>query len=258
MKCFKLGLLYGLLVIFTMSCQNTQNLKSDSDGANNSNSPSNINAQLCKAYFKLRQYKQSLRTCNKSLRQNPNNVEAHKWIAVLHQRLGQDTLAEKHFRTAVTLSPGDSVARNNYGVYLLYKKQYKLAEKEFIAAVGNPLYRARELAYVNAGLCMLKAGNKEKAEIYYRQALKLNSRFSPALYHLAKISFENKKYGKASVFIKRWSKLNKWTSSTLWIAIQVAKKRHQSGRAASLGLLLKNQYPSSGETKLYYLKYGNS
>ena len=249
----KLVFIGGILLISVVACQNQNaiNIKEEK----NAHDPSVINAQLCREYYKVQAYQRALRKCNKSLSQNHRNADAHKWLAILHQTLGQDKLAEKHFKAAIRYAPNDSAAHNNYGVFLLRKKRYKHAESAFIKAASDPLYEARIAAYSNAGLCMLKANDKDKAEFYFRQALRINKRFSPSLYNLAKISLDKNKYKAANDYIRRWSSHNKWSPASLWIAIQVAQKLGETSRAYSLGLLLKNQYPQSEEARFYSSQY---
>lgn len=240
-----------IFCIFMVACQKTGQLKSDDTNIKAHEQASELNARLCRAYLKVKKYERAMQKCQKSLRQNPKNVNAHKWIAILYQTLGQHRFADKHFKKAVMLAPGDSEARNNHGVFLLNKREYQQAEKEFLAAASNPLYGARELAFSNAGLSMLRAGDKRKAENYFRRALQINKFHPPALYNLAKIKFTNGNYLAAQALISRWSTNNNWTAPALWLAIQIAGKQGDQGRVASLGLLLKNQFPDSKEAQLY-------
>ncbi len=257
MKCINMWVTAAILSSFVLGCQQNTNTKNSGATKIRANSPSSLNAQLCRAYISKKKYARAMGKCNKSLSQNARNSDAHKWIAILHQTLGDDKLAGKHFNIAVSLAPRDSLLQNNYGVFLLRKQQYRLAEQAFLKAAKNPLYGARELAYTNAGISLLGARDKEKAEFYFRQAISINSRFPPPLYNLAKIYLDKKRYSVANVFIERWSENSKWTSSSLWIAIQVATKLKDNGRAASLGLLLKNEFPTSKEAMLY-LSVGSS
>lgn len=250
MKSTKQIILGFIFSFFVVACQKNH-IKPDDANASPDQQASTFNARLCRAYFKEKKYDQAMRKCRRSLAQNSVNVEAHKWIAVLYQTLDQDALAKKHYKKAVILDPQDPAARNNYGVFLLKQRQYQLAENEFLTAAKNPLYGARELAYSNAGLSMLGARNKDKAITYFRTALAINKQYSPALFNLAKINFENGNYLSASAFISRWSANNKWTAVSLWIALQVAHKQRDHGRVASLGLLLKNQFPNSLEARQY-------
>ncbi len=209
--------------------------------------PSTINASLCAEYIKKNSLKAAMSRCSKSLAYNRDNAIAHKWKAVLHQRLGQDTLAGKHFQRAVELAPKDSGAHNNFGTYLCRNKRYQQAEQQFLIALSNPLYGARHFAYVNAGVCMQSAGNSVKAEKYYRASLKLAPMFGPALLRMANLTYNQNRCISALGFMRRWAKKNNWSAESLWLAMNVEKKCGNRNKYASYGLLLRARFPTSVE-----------
>ncbi|VAW80950.1 hypothetical protein MNBD_GAMMA12-3598 [hydrothermal vent metagenome] len=241
--------LFWLLVLALTACgsqKNSANVKKSNAG-----DPSQINASLCTAYFKKKNYKIALRRCDKSLAHNPDNANAHKWKAVLHQHLGQDTLAEKHFRRAVELAPNDSGAHNNFGTFLCRHKRYQQAEKHFLKALSDPLYGSRHFAYLNAGICMQSSGNSDKAEKYYRASLKIVPRFAPALIRMAQLTFRQNKCISALGFMRRWAKKSNWSSESLWLAMNVEKKCGDFNKFTRYGLLLKARFPTSVEASKF-------
>lgn len=237
-----------LLALTCTACgpQSRNNTKQSKAG-----DPSQINALLCSEYLKKKSLKAAMIKCKKSLKQNPANANAHKWIAVLHLRLGQDKLAGRHFQRAVDLLPNDSAAHNNYGTYLCRNKQYNKAENHFVKAVSNPLYRSHHVAYVNAGACMQKAGNMQKAEKYFRAALRTSPFFGPALIRMAYLTYEQDRCISALGFVRRWSKNNHWSSKTLWLSMNTEKKCGNSDKYVSQGLLLRARFPTSVEASKY-------
>jgi len=213
--------------------------------------PSQLNANLCAEYIKRNLLQVALQKCERSLKQNRGNASAHKWKAILHQRLGQDKLAARHFQRAVDLAPNDSGSHNNYGAFLCRQKRFQQAEQQFLKAINNPLYRARHIAYTNAGLCMISAGDKRKAEYYFRKTLRLAPLFGPALINMARLSHDNNKCISALGFMRRWAKKNRWSSENLWLAVKIEKKCGNSNKLASLGLLLKARFPTSPAAMKY-------
>lgn len=241
--------LLWLLVLALTAC-GPQNKQANTKKAG-AGDPSQINASLCAAYIKKNNLKIAMRRCTKSLAHNPANATAHKWKAVLHQRLGQDTLAQKHFQRAVDLAPNDSGAHNNFGTYLCRHKRYQQAEKQFLKAVSNPLYSARHFAYVNAGVCMQSAGDNRKAEKYFRASLGVAPMFGPALIRMAHLTYGQDKCISALGFMRRWTKNNNWSSESLWLAMKVEKKCGNINKYASYGLLLRARFPTSVEASKY-------
>ena len=170
---------------------------------------SELNAQLCAAYIKKHRYIVAMEKCKKSLKYNSKNAKPHKWLAVLYQRLGQTDKASRHFKRAVALDSSDAGTRNNYGTFLCKQRKYAAAEKQFLLAAADPLYSARAYSFANAGICMMEAKQRGKAERYFRSALRIDVFNSLALINLAQMRLDQGSYKSAMPLLKRWSIRNK-------------------------------------------------
>lgn len=208
---------------------------------------SDINVELGIAYMREGDYQQSMDKLKKALEQNRDNPSAHNALGLLHARLGQAEDAERHFRKAVLLKSDDSSYQVNYGAFLCSRGQIEQAEQLFLQAAGNPLYKTPEYAYTNAGYC-LQGKDAEKAESYYRQALQVNPAFPQALYHMANISFKQKKYLRVRAYLQRFSEVSAHTPATLWLGVQSEILLQDRDAAANYGLRLKLNYPDADET----------
>ena len=69
-------------------------------------------------------------------------------------------------------------------------EKYDEADAQFRRALNNPLYNTPWLASHNAGSCIERSGDSDRAEHDYRGALQLNPRFAPSLLGMARISVE--------------------------------------------------------------------
>ena len=214
-----------------------------------------INTQLGVRYLAQGDYELADKKLRKALDQNPNSATAHWVFALLQERLGEENVAEKHFRKAIRLDPKDSRAHNNYGAFLCKQGRITEAEKEFLLAIDNPLYTQADSAYVNAGLCVLKIPDEEKAEQYLKKALVINSRQQAALFQMARISFNRQEYELAMDYIRNYEKVAKHTSESLWIAYQAEAHLGQKANAEDYANQLKIQYPASKEAKLLAESY---
>lgn len=214
-----------------------------------------INTQLGVRYLAQGDYELADEKLRKALEQDNKYATAHWVFALLQERLGEEKVAEKHFRKAIHLDPKDSRAHNNYGAFLCKQDRIGEAEKEFLLAIDNPLYTQADSAYVNAGLCVLKTPDVEKAEQYFKQALTINPRQQAALYQMASISFDRKEYELVMDYIRNYEKIAKHTSESLWIAYQSEVKLGQESNAENYATQLKIQYPSSEEAKLLAESY---
>ncbi len=209
-----------------------------------------LNLELGVAYMNKQDNEKALNRLNKALAIDPNFADAHNAIAILHARLGQTELAEKHYAKAVQLAPKDSRALNNYGQFLCTQGNAVKADQMFMRAVDNPLYRTPHIAYLNAGMCARSNNNIDQAEVYFREALKVDSRMYPALFQMADISYTQKHYTLAQSYLNRYAEATEHNAASLWLAVRVEKALGDRDAAASYGLLLKNRFPDSQETRL--------
>ena len=214
-----------------------------------------INTQLGVRYLAQGDYELADKKLRRALEQNPNSSTTNWVFALLQERLGEDDVAERHFRKAIRLDPKDSRAHNNYGAFLCKQDRITEAEKEFLLAIDNPLYTQADSAYVNAGLCVLKIPNEEKAEEYFKKALVINSRQQAALFQMARISFDRQEYELAMSYIRDYEKVAKHTSESLWIAYQSEAHLGQKANAEDYANQLKIQYPASEEAKMLAESY---
>ncbi len=164
-----------------------------------------IHNALGLVYFQQQQYNKAVEQFKKTLRLEPNFVEAHnnlgstyaqlkdwdnaiaEYRAVLgeplyrtpelgHYNLGRVLLekgqaieAVKEFHTAVKIQPNFSRALNKYGVALFRLNRIQEAVKQFKQAIEiDPKYAE---PYLNLGLAYMKQGKKEEAILQFKHIL---------------------------------------------------------------------------------------
>ena len=184
----------------------------------------------------------------KALQADPNFSTAHNAMGTLQERLGDTASAEQHFRKAVALNPMDSYAQNNFGGFLCRTSHYEEAEQHFRQALNNSLYLRPDVAYSNAGLCMMAAGNLAKAETYFRSALERNPRMPAALEGMAEISFEQQRYLPARAYLQRYAEVGEMRAKGLWLGVRVERALGDEAAADLYAAKLRNTYPDSHET----------
>ena len=118
--------------------------------------PAEVNTQLGIEYMREGRYELALEKLKKALKQNPSYQTAQTSIAVLYEKLGENNLADKHYRRAYNLDRKNPLTANNYGQFLCRNGRYKEADKMFMTAVKDPLYQYPEMVYTNAGICARK------------------------------------------------------------------------------------------------------
>jgi type IV pilus assembly protein PilF len=211
--------------------------------------PAEVNTQLAIEYMREGMYEASMEKFKKALKQNPNLQVAHASLAILYERLGENKLAEKHYRKAYNLNRKDPLTLNNYGQFLCRDGRLKEADKMFMAAVRDPLYRHPETVYTNAGICAHMRPDPVLADTYFRKALQANPKYPPALREMVKSSFAEEKYLATRAYLTRLQDVTTLTPEYLWIGVRAENALGDKNAVSSYALVLKNQYPESDETQ---------
>jgi len=87
----------------------------------------------------------------------PNNPEVLDSLAYFYQQTKNSKVAESYYQKAIILNPHSSQAKNNYAVFLCFKKHYSEAIKLFEQALENPNYLNAYLAKQNLKNCQKQA-----------------------------------------------------------------------------------------------------
>jgi type IV pilus assembly protein PilF len=214
---------------------------------------SKINVQLGIGYYQRNNLEQANAKLVKALRQNPASSQAHHAYAVLQNRFLEKEKAEKHFKKAIELDPENSEALTNYGAFLCADGHYLQAEKMFLQAVENPLYKTPEVAYTNAAVCLrkLKQDQRHMARVkkYLKKALGQKNNFPPALLNMAEISVEEKNYEFAKLYLDRYHQVARANPRSLWLAIQNELAAGHPHKATEFAQQLEQDFPDSAEYK---------
>ncbi len=244
MKCSQF--LWSVVLIISLSaCSSGPKRKLDPAKA------AQANVELGFAYFQEGEMELAMQYLQKALSQDPDLPMAHSAIAVVYERLGEVQQAERHYSRAISLNPKDSKINNNYGQFLCQQNRLEEAEKQFMKAVGNPLYSAPESAYTNAGICARRIPDEKKAEEYFRKALEKNPLYPMALLQMLKLSYDQKEYLRGRAYLQRFQQVSRHTPESLWYAIRVEHALGDKDAVSSYGLLLSNGFPDSLQTREY-------
>lgn len=208
-----------------------------------------INLKLGVEYMRRQQYDTALEKLKRALTDDENYADAHNAIAILYERLGRFEQSSTHYKKAVSLNPSDSNIQNNYGQYLCRQGHWAEAEKHFLRAIDNPLYKKTYVPYVNAGICTLRHKQYEKAESYFRKALKAFPDFSVALFQMAKLNYETGNYSYARNYLERYLHVAQQTPQTLLLGIKIARQLNDRDTETQYSLLLRSKYPDAEEVQ---------
>lgn len=222
-----------------------------SRGPTNDTDAAQYNAQLGAQYLRRGDLDQAREKLTKALGQDDDNALAHVTYAQLQFEVDQPDSASKHFKTALRLEPNEAEHRNSYGIYLCKVEDYELAKVQFRMAAENPYYKTPEFALDNAGLCMLDADRLGDAEIYLREALRVNPKFGNAYLHMSDLMFRQQRLTVAEAYFDRYKVYGAESSESLWLGFKIRRDAGDDNGARDYANRLLDQFPSSREAGEY-------
>jgi len=214
------------------------------------NSPAHLNTQLGIEYMKKKDFGLALAKLKKALDYNPHLAITHTTIAVLYEQMGENGLAEEHYKRSISLDANDPRLRNNYGQFLCRHHSQREGIEQLKLAANNPLYPAPQLPLVNAGICAMRINEAAEAEGYFRQALEEQPTMPSALLNMVRLSVQQQKYFQGRAYLQRYTPPASHTAETLWAGYQIEKNLGAKDAAANYAVRLKSRFPDSVQTRL--------
>ena len=210
-----------------------------------------VHTELAGMYYERVQMGIALNEIDIALRADPNYAPAYSVRGLIHMSLREDKEAEEDFQRSLSLDKSDSETHNNYGWFLCQRGKEKESIPHFMAAIKNPLYTTPERAYLNAGLCSKKAGNRKDAEEFLQRALQVQPELPQASLAMAELSFDNGDYTAAKKYFAGFSaRSDNLTAEQLWLAVRIERKMGDRNSAASYAMQLRKRFPDARETRL--------
>lgn len=203
-----------------------------------------INSQLGLEYMRKGDLKLAEEKLKRAIAQAPKLALAHAGLGMVYARRGIDDDADREFREAISLESDNPDTLNNYGSFLCSKGNTDKAEALFVKAAQNRDYAHPELAWTNAGVC-LRTHAPDKAEKYFREALKVNPQFPDALSQFAVLSYDQQDYLRARGFLQRFEAVASPTAETLWLRWKTETALGDPAAAMAYEQRLKTQFPEA-------------
>ena len=206
--------------------------------------------QLGARYYHRGSYELAKDRLKLALELDPKMANAHFTLALTYEQLQNDRLAEEHYREAVRVGPNNYDARNAYAVYLCRQEKYDEAVKQIDRALKIEEYDSRYVMLTNAGACMTRKPDYEKAEEYFRKALQLRPTYAEALVQMAAMKFKTEEYLSARAFLQRYLSTNKTSPGVLFLAIQIEEALEDDRASTDFTNQLLREFPASPEARM--------
>ncbi len=191
----------------------------------------------------------ALASISKALKFNPESADAYTVAGLIYNKNNQPDLAERYYKRALSIEPDHSAAQTNYASFLCKHDKPLEAEKIYLAAAKNSKNTQPDVAYTNAGLCVLGIPDTVKASNYFGKALQINPKSPVPLYQLAKIQYSNYEFEKALQFLQSYEKIARHTPKTLLLGAQIGEAMQNRQMANQYKVLLAQQFPNSAEAR---------
>ncbi len=130
--------------------------------------------RLGEAYLARDDLQRASEALGHALELAPGDAEARQAMAMVHQRRGDDALAEENFRAALHDDPDLTRARNNYAAFLYDRGRIREACHQLQRASKDTRYINRGQLLVNLGRCQRATGDEAAARASFEQALRID------------------------------------------------------------------------------------
>ena len=181
-----------------------------------------------------------------------NSALAHNAMALLYKYEGDRGREEHHYRKALRADSSYAPARNNYGILLYQKGDYRGAVREFERVANDPGYSGRGPAFENLGRSYLALGERDKAIENFNRALRLVNDPRASLLELAGIYMDEGRPRAASRYHDQYAAVtNPQTAQGLWLGIRIAAANGDYDKQSSYELALRQLYPTSSELEAW-------
>jgi type IV pilus assembly protein PilF len=213
---------------------------SDSDAAQ-------ANLNLGVAYLRQGRPDLAIENLERALRLDSRLAPAHNALAVAYDQIGNADEAERHFERSLDLEPANPSLANSYAVFLCRRNRWDDAEPYFRRAIASPSYPTPAAALTNAGHCARDAGELDRAEAYFREALQRDSSYPDALAGLMEISYRAENYLQARAFMQRYIDARPPSPAVLLLCYNIERELDDRAAADRCAQRLRSEFPQSQE-----------
>jgi type IV pilus assembly protein PilF len=205
------------------------------------------NLQLGAAYLQQGNLPVAKEKLEKAGKQTPKDPVVHGMLGLLYHRLGDDKQAEKEYRTALELAPGDPEQLNNYAVFLCDVGRADEGVSRFEEAAKNPLYRTPWAAYTNAGVCLRGAKRDADARVRFLRAIQVNRDYTEAVLQLAELDMSEHNAADAYKRVTDYLKSNPTSPEVLLVGWRAAHELNDPVGAAQMAWRMQSDFPDSDQ-----------
>jgi type IV pilus assembly protein PilF len=207
------------------------------------------NLQLGVAYLRQNNLPIAKEKLERARDQDSRSSAVHSALALLYEKLGDNSRADAEHRTALNLAPKDPEIQNNYAAYLCGKGRYGEGVERFDEAAANPLYRTPWAAYTNAGVCLRRAGSEGDAAQRFNKALAARPSYVEAIVQLADLELAQNKALAAYQHVEQFMMRNPPSAELLLLGWRAASALSDRPNIERLARRLQTEFPNTEQAR---------
>ncbi len=210
-----------------------------------------IRLELATAYFQQGQTHVALDEIKQAIAIEPAYADAYNLRGLVYLRLNELPLASDSFDRALVLNPRDADAAHNYAWLLCQHSQYEASARYFARAIANPAYANSAKSWMAQGLCQMRSGQTDDAEISLLRSYGLDAGHPVTAYNLARLLFERGEIQPAQSYLRQLNGGPLANAETLWLGIKIERQLNNPDAVTVLADQLRGRFAQSRESTAY-------
>lgn len=179
---------------------------------------------LAEGYFEAGDFERARRPLASAFELQPRAWQPHWVTARIYDREGEAALAEAAFRRARRFGPDQPELRNDYGVFLYGQGRFEEAVAELEAAVEDPDFPLRAVAFENLGQALEAVKNRSGARDAFSRALALSPCLPRPLLALTRLELTEGDVPAARRYAERYARCAPDNEESLTLALAIARR----------------------------------
>lgn len=204
---------------------------------------------LAKGYLREGMTAQAKQPLQKVLEMNSRDQEALEIFGLVFWREVEMELADDYFKRSLAIKR-ETRTLNNYASFLFDRGDYQKAFAFYEEASADVMYPNRAGVFERMGMTALRM-ERDDAQTYFERAIRIDYFRPGSLLELGVISYDKQNYVVARQYYDSFLDIAEQNAKSLLLGARLARVFGDRNKAASLGLQLKQLYPSSEEYQEY-------
>jgi len=209
-----------------------------------------VHTALAGEYFSRGNFNVALAETKLAIKDDPAYVQAYNMEGLVYMELREDVAAREAFNRALSLEPNNPEVLNNFGWFLCTRNDTERGITMLKKAASDPLYPTPEKAYLSTGLCLRRMNQEAEAEQYLRRAVMARPDMVGALFNLASIAYDQRRYKDADAYLTRYMRLvQNPPIEGLVMGVKIARGTGDSAAEQSYLQQLRRRFPDAPQTQ---------